>query len=108
MYIHVRLRDERDDDIAEWYGAQEDKSGAVRKAIRAAIRLQNGDTQEAVVREAVTRELSRLPDVVAAAVREALEGYNLTPATNMEPAPDGEDPDLAARLDEQLDDFFGE
>ena len=43
------------------------------------MRLQNGDTQEAVVREAVTRELSRLPDVVAAAVREALEGYNLTP-----------------------------
>jgi len=117
MYIHVRLRVGRDDDIAEWYQAQENKSGAVRKAIRVALRLQNGDTQEVIVREAVARELSRLPDVVAAAVRTALEEYNLTPctpnvqggvlATSTEPM-SAEDPKLAARLDEQLGDFFGE
>ena len=106
MYIHVRLREGRDDDIAEWYEAQENKSGAVREAICAALRLQNGDTQEAIVREAVTRELSRLPDVVAAAVREALEKCNLTLATSTEPVSDEEDPELAVRLDEQLDDFF--
>lgn len=108
MYIHVRLRDGRDDDIAEWYKAQENKSGTIRKAIRAAMRLQNGDTQEAIVREAVTRELSRLPDIVAAAVRAALEECNLTLAIGTDSISDEEDPGLAARLDEQLDNFFGE
>ena len=52
-FIHVRLRDGKDDDIAAWYEAQEDKSAAVRKAIRTYLRLHNGETQEAVVREAV-------------------------------------------------------
>ena len=103
--IHVRLRDGIDDDIAGWYEGQEDKSGAVRKALRAYIGLHNGSTQENVVREAVGRELSRLPDIVAAAVREALEGYRLTAARPVEPG--AEDPTLAARLDDQLDEFFG-
>lgn len=105
MNIHVRLRDGRDDDIAAWYVAQDDKSEAVRAVIRSAIRLENGDAQEKLVREAVARELSCLPDIVAGAVREALAAHRLVPAAS-ESAPDGEDPELAARLDAQLDDFF--
>jgi len=102
--IHVRLRPGRDDDLAAWYEAQEDRSQAVRDAIRAVMRLQNGDTQEAIVKEVVARELARLPDVVAATVREALAAYRLAPS-EMEHEPGAEDPELAARLDAQLDDF---
>jgi hypothetical protein len=54
----------------------------------------------------VARELARLPDVVAAVVREALAAYRLSPMEEREPG--AEDPELAARLDEQLDDLFGE
>ncbi|MEA3342012.1 MAG: hypothetical protein U9R15_18770 [Chloroflexota bacterium] len=104
--IRVRLRASKDDDIATWYERQEDRSGAVRRAIRAYMRLHDGDAQEAVVRGAVVRELARLPDVVAVAVREALNGYQLTPVQEREPGT--EDPELATRLDAQLDDLFGE
>ena len=104
VIIHVRLRDGKEDDIAAWYEAQEDKSAAVRKAIRTYLRLHNGETQEAVVREAVNRELARLPDVVAGAVRDALENYEMADEPT---APGAEDPETAARLDAQLDDFFG-
>jgi len=106
-FIHIRLRDGIDDDVTAWYEAQADKSEAVREAIRAAMRLQNGDTQEAVVKEVVARELARLPDVVACAVREALSSYRLAPA-EADREPGAEDPELAARLDSQLEDFFGE
>ena len=105
MFIHVKLREGREDDIAAWYEAQGDKSQAVRDAIRAYMGLQNGATQEAVVKEAVARELARLPDVVASAVREALSSYRLAPA-EMEREPGAEDPELAARLDAQIDEFF--
>jgi len=100
--IHVRLRADKDDDIAAWYEAQDDKSTAVREAIRAAIDRDNG--QESAVKEAVGRELARLPQVVTAAVREALKGYQLSPADNK--GPGSEDPELASRLDAQLDEFF--
>jgi hypothetical protein len=104
-FIHVRLRENLDDDIFAWYESQGDKSGAVREAIRLARRLQNGESQEAIVKEAVSRELARLPEVIATAVREALASYRLTP---FEPVrePGTEDPELAARLNEQLDTFF--
>lgn len=120
MFIHVRLKDDRDSDIEAWYAAQEDKSKAVRAAIRAYIRLQNGESQEAAVREAVTLALESqesvvkdvvtlalagLPEVVAVAVREALANYQLAPAVEREPGV--EDPELAARLDDDLDAFFG-
>ena len=104
--LYLELKDGKDDDIAAWHRAQDDKSAAVRDAIRAAMRLQNGDTQEAIVKEAVALELARLPDVVASAVREALAAYRLAPA-EADREPGAEDPELAARLDAQLDDFFG-
>ena len=104
--IRVRLREGKDDDIVAWYEHQEDRSEAVGRSIRAYMGLHNGDTQEAVVKETVVRELARLPDVVAVAVREALAGYQLAPAQAREPG--AEDPELAARLDAQLDDLFGE
>ena len=105
MNIHVRLREEQEADIITWYEAQEDKSGAVREAIRAYMRLHNGDTQEAVVKAVVAGELARLPDVVAAAVREALAGYRFSDAVP-EAGPGDEDPELAARLDAGLDEWF--
>lgn len=108
MIMHVRLREGRDDDLITWYEAQEDKSDAVRSAIRAHIRLHNGDTQEAIVKAVVAGELARLPDVVAQAVRESLSGYRLADVGDHYQEPEGEDPELAARLDEQLTDFFGE
>ncbi len=104
--IQVRLREGRDDDIAAWYAAQEDKSETVRRAIRAYMRLQNGDTQESVVREAVARELARLPDVVASAVRETLAAYSLT--IGGAPSPSGVDPELDNLMDSQLGQFFSE
>jgi hypothetical protein len=106
-FIHVRLREGRDDDVATWYEAQDDRSEAVREAIRVYMRLQSDNTQEAVIKEAVARELARLPDVVACAVREALASYRLAPV-ELSREPGAEDPELAARLDAQLDDFFGE
>ena len=77
--IHVRLRPGRDDDIAQWYEVQPDKAEAVRQAIRTAMGLQNGATQETIVKDVVARELARLPDVVASTVREALSSYRLAP-----------------------------
>jgi len=99
------LREGREDDIAAWYEAQADKSQAVRDALRVAIRLQNGNTQEAVVKEAVARELARLPDIVAATVRDALAAYRLAPTGDQEREPGEEDPELAATVDSQLLDW---
>jgi hypothetical protein len=106
-FLHIRLREGRDDDITAWYDAQEDKSGAVRDALRAAIRQDGADDQEAIIRQAVARELGRLPDVIAAAVRDALDAYDLTARPQGPNAGGDVDAGLAARLDGQLDDFFG-
>jgi hypothetical protein len=105
-FLHIRLREGRDDDLAAWYDAQDDKSQAVRDALRAAIRQDGADDQEAIIRQAVARELGCLPDVIAAAVRDTLEAYDLT-ARPQEPNGGDVDAELAARLDGQLDDFFG-
>lgn len=105
MFIHVRLRDGTDDDIKTWYDSQGDKSSAVREAIRAFIRLQNGESQEAIVREAVAQATAHLPVIVAEAVRDALAAYQLSPVGDRHVS-NGEDPELAARLDAQLGDFF--
>ncbi len=102
--IHLRLREGKDDDIADWYTNQPDKSAAVREAIRARIRLgRNG--QDAIIRQAVAQGLAQLPDVVAAAVQSALAEYRLAPATASSGA-EIEGPELAASLDEQLDSFL--
>jgi len=108
MFINVRLRDGRDADIETWYIAQKDRSEAVREAIRAYVRLQNGESQRVVIRDAVITamggELARLPDLVAGAVRDALAGYQLKLAQE-QTTPGDEDPELAARLDAQLGDW---
>ena len=107
VIIHIRLREGIDSDIEAWYEAQGDKTQAVKDAIRMAMRLQNGDSQEAVVKAAVAQELARLPEVIAGAVREALSSYRLLggPAEPIR-EPGQEDPELAARLNDQLDVFF--
>jgi hypothetical protein len=105
VIIHIRLREGIDGDIEAWYEAQADKTQAVKDAIRMAMRLQNGDSQEVVIKAAVAQELARLPGVVAAAVSEALAAYRLAPA-EVAREPGQEDPELAARLNEQLDVFF--
>lgn len=96
VYLHVRLKMGRDDDLMAWYLAQEDRSAAVREALRAYLQRENY----------ADNPLRDLPGLVTAAVQAALEGVQLAPAA---PAPDadpGEDAALAARLDEQLDGFW--
>jgi hypothetical protein len=106
MTIHVRLRPGQDDDIASWYETQPDKSQLVRQAIRFYIKSQNVDNLENIVQQVVAQELTQLPTLVSAAVREALEDFQLTPiGTGRHPLTD-EDPEQAARLDEQLSAFF--
>lgn len=106
MTIHVRLRPGQDDDIATWYEAQPDKSQVVRQALRLYIKSQNADSLEAMVQQVVAQELARLPVLVSAAVREALEDFQLTPLNPGHHPLTDEDPAQAARLDEQLDAFF--
>jgi hypothetical protein len=128
--IHVRLRPGKDDDIARWYKGLEHKSATVREALRGYVaqgeesarrageteagrvrRVVNGDkgellaaidrvVKEAVV-EAISRELDQLTSRITAVVREAL-GQGEGEARGR----GSEDPELAARLDEQLDSFF--
>lgn len=96
VYLHVRLKTGKDDDLIAWYLAQADRSAAVRGALRAY--LQSDTPADDPLRD--------LPGLVTAAVQAALEGVQLVPTT---PAPDavsGEDAALAARLDEQLDGFW--
>ena len=102
MTIHVRLRP----DITAWYDTQNDKSRAVREAIRVYIKVQSGDRLETLVRQVVAQELAQLPALVSMAVREALESYQFVSiGTGSHPAAD-ENPELASRLDEQIDSFF--
>jgi len=106
MTIHVRLRSGQDDDIAAWYGAQNDKSRAVREAIRVYIKAQSGDRLETIVQQVVAQELARLPALVSMAVREALESYQFVPSGTGNHLAADENPELASRLDEQIDSFF--
>jgi len=98
--------DEKDRDVLDALGAATNRSAMLRESVRVYMRLQNED-QEAVIKETVARELARLPDVVACAVREALSSYRFAPA-EADREPGAEDPELAARLDAQLEDFFSE
>lgn len=104
MFIHVRLREGTDDDLRNWYESQGDKSGTVREAIRSYIRMQNGESQETAIREAVATATANLPFIVAEAVKEALAAYRLSPTQERQAVGD-EDPELAARLDGQADDW---
>ncbi len=128
--IHVRLRPGKDDDLARWYESLEQKSATVREALRRYIQqvedssrraaesnagrekdvLLAGDGQllvaidrvvkEAVV-EAVSRELDDLPFRISLMVREVLAQDKGAAGVD-----GSEDPELATRLDEQLDSFF--
>jgi hypothetical protein len=106
MTIHVRLRPGQDDEIATWYDTQQDKSRAVREAIRAYIKAQSGDHLETIVQHVVARELAGLPTLVSAAVREALESYHFARVGAGHHSASDENPELASRLDEQIDTFF--
>jgi hypothetical protein len=117
------LDDEKDADVLDWWNAQTNKSAALREAARFYMHLhaQRGSRQpvpgvrvgeatgeEATgILQALSLELTRLPDVVAAAVHNALAGYRLAAARD-EGEPGEEDPELATRLDAQLDEFFTE
>jgi len=81
---------------------------SLRELVREHLRLHNGDTQEAIVKAVVAGELARLPDLVAAAVRDALAGYRLADANTPDVEPGAENPELAGRLDAELDARWGE
>ena len=109
MIIHVRLRPEVDGDISAWYEAQTDKSDCVRQVLRSYIEHGNGNENAAlsdIVGAAVQRAMGDLQGMVKAAVREALSSYRLTLAASQAQV-SAEDPELAARLDAGLDEFFG-
>ncbi len=95
VMLQARLRPGKDDDLIEWYLMQEDRSAAVRLALRTYLQSEN----------AADDPLRDLPGLVTAAVQAALEGVQLAPATSPDADP-GEDAALAARLDEQLDGFW--
>jgi len=84
-YIHVRLNGTRDQDIIAWLDAQENKTYAVKAAIRAAIE----DKPAAI-------DLSAIRTVFEAVLDERLTGLALTKSAG---PPHGEDPELAGRLD---------
>ena len=105
------LDDQRDRDLLDWLDEQPNKSGSLRDAVRAYRPPAGGAgpapaTGQAAI-AALRDELARLPDVVAEAVRETLAAYRLAP-TPPSREPSAEDPELAARLDNQLTAFFGE
>ena len=97
VVLHVRLRPGRDDDIVAWYEAQEDKSEAVRNAIRAAMEAESGDGRMAAITEAVSEtladELARLPGMVAQTVKDALANYQFAPRAETS---EGDEPATAA------------
>jgi hypothetical protein len=125
--IQARLRPGKDDTIAAWLEAQENKSAAIRRALRGHIRREGGEREETVgliaeavvgrmvrampealeaaVRAAVAAELDNLQEIVDSAVREALDGRELRVGADQ---PAGEDPELAAQVDRQLSAFFDE
>jgi hypothetical protein len=125
--VQARLRPGKDDAIAEWLKAQENKSAAIRRALRGHIRRQSGEQEETValvaeavvrrmvrampealeaaVRAAVAAKLDNLQKVVDSAVREALDGRELKVGTDQS---SGEDPELAAQVDRQLSAFFND
>ena len=80
--VSLTLDSERDRDIVRWLDAQENKSAAVRDAIRAHLAGAPATTLDDVLRE--LREMRR-------------EGLTFS-ATSAPPARD-EPPDVAARLD---------
>jgi hypothetical protein len=123
--IQARLRRGKDDAIAEWLEAQENKSAAIRRALRGHIRREGSEREETValiaeavvgrmvqampealeaaVRAAVAAELDNLQEIVDSAVREALDRRELRVRVDQ---PGGEDPELAAQVDRQLNAFF--
>lgn len=103
--ITFLLDSERDADILAWLEDQASKSAALRAAARAYIRLSNGEGQEATARSAVETVLPALRETVMAAVREVLENYRIPVVAECNGE---ENPELAARLDAQLEEFFGE
>lgn len=101
----ITFDEERDADLLAWLDGQANQSAAIRAALRAYIRLNNGEGREATVREAVEAVLPDLRETVAAAVREVLANYRIPVAAEYN---GDEDPELAARLDAQLEEFFRE
>lgn len=129
--IHIRLRPEKDEDLARWYEGLAHKSNAVRAALRRHIALEEdeqspswldepqrmtegtqavaGDPLASVIRAledavigAMEDRLDQLPGQVSAAVRALLTDSALADVQ----ADASEDSILAASLDEQLDMFF--
>ncbi|MDW8069088.1 MAG: hypothetical protein RML46_09260 [Anaerolineae bacterium] len=98
----ITFDEERDADLLAWLDGQANQSAAVRAALRAYIRLNNGEGREATVKEVVEAVLLVLRETVAAAMMEALANYRIPVAAEY----DGdEDPELAARLDAQLEEW---
>jgi len=105
--IRVRLRPGKDDDIAAWYNGRENKSRAVREAIRRYIEQEDCQGDGRPVQEMAATILDALYDTVSAAVEEALSRYDLSAGADREEEGAGMAAEMAAEIDAQLEGFFG-
>jgi hypothetical protein len=87
--LNMRLHDERDKDIIAWLDAQEDKTAAIKAAIRAAM---GNDRPQ----EPTALDLSAIRVVFETVLDERLSGLALEA---VEQLPKGEDSEVAAKLD---------
>ena len=72
--LQIRLHDQEDGDIIEWLDAQENKTAAVKAAIRAAMGTGSGTVEDAPPAQI---DLGAIRAVVDAALVEALTGLTL-------------------------------
>ena len=97
-HIHVRLYEDNDGDIIKWLSEQENKTQAVKAAIRADI---GGDVHQ------VDAPQVDAPEVTLVAIRATIEAAldqrmlcgAIAASGGSDDGPQGEDPELAAKLD---------
>jgi hypothetical protein len=87
--VDIRLSDESDQDIIAWLDAQDNKTVAVKRAIRTVIDDPSSE-------EPATVDLSAIRAVFEAVLDERLSGLTLGIAGQ---SPQGEDSEAAAKLD---------
>ena len=90
--LHIRLHDRTDRDIIDWLDSQQDKTAAVKNAIRAALGNIPG-TEPAIV------DLGAIRAVFEAVLDERLQSLVWVGGAEDPRCPANEDPELAARLD---------
>ena len=92
--LHIRLNDETDQDILAWLDAQNDKTAAVKTALRAM--MAGGAPQS----EAAEMDLCAIRAVFETVLDERLGGLTVVGSDSGAGGPSEEDTELAAKLDD--------